>query len=113
MMSYASAANFDELSSYIIEKLTIMKPLAAEWADLARKAVRRLPYSQQRLAELEHRINALRPGLRIALLVASEHFTEEQINMLQKQANISKYGWRALKKDAVVTRKNGFTLMVY
>ncbi len=113
MTSYASAANFNELSSYIIEKRTMMEPLAAEWADIARKAIQGLPYNGRRLAELETHINTLRPELRKAALVASEHFTEEQLNTLQKQAGISKHGWRVLKKNARVTLKNGFTLVIY
>ncbi len=113
VISYASAANFEELSSYIIEKCTLMKPLAAQWADLARKAIQGLPYNGQRLAELETHINILRPELRRAALVASEHFTEEQLNMLKKQASISKHGWRVLKKPDRVTLKNGFTLVIY
>ncbi len=39
MTSYASAANFEELSLYITKKRAEMEPLAAEWADLARKAI--------------------------------------------------------------------------
>lgn len=113
MMSYASAPHFDELSLYIIEKRAIMEPLAAQWADVARKAIQGLPYNGQRLAELEIRINTLRPELRKAVLVASEHFTEEQLNMLQKKAGISKHGWRVLKKNDRVTLKNGFTLVIY
>ena len=112
-MSYASAANFEELSAYIIEKRNLMKPLAAQWADIARKAIQGLPYNGQRLAELESHINTLRPELRRAVLVASEHFTEEQLNTLKKQAGISKHGWRVLKKPDRITLKNGFTLVTY
>ncbi len=113
MTSYASAANFDRLSSYIVEKWIILVPLASEWAELARKSVRGLPYNERRLTEIEKYINLLRPELRRAVLVASEHFTDEQLSQLQKRAIISKTGWRALRKDAALTRKNGFSLMVY
>ncbi len=113
MISYASAANFEELSAYIIEKRAAMEPLAAEWADLARKAIQGLHYNRYRYADLETRINNLRPELRRAILVASEHFTQEQLNVLQKRAKISKKGWRALRKDALLTLKNGFTLMIF
>ncbi len=113
MTSYASAANFEELSLYITKKRAEMEPLAAEWADLARKAIQGLHYNRHRLADLEIRINNLRPELRRAILVASEHFTDEQLLQLQRRAKISKTGWRALRKDALLTLKNGFSLMVY
>ena len=113
MTSFASAANFEELSSYIIEKRAAMEPLAAEWADLARRAVRGLHYDRYRYAYLETCINDLRPELRRAVLVASEHFTDEQLIQLQRRAKISKTGWRALRKDALLTLRNGFSLMVY
>lgn len=113
MSSYASAPDFDELSSYIAKKWTIMMPLASEWAEIARRVIQHLPYNERRLAEIEKHINALRPELRIAVLVASEHFTDKQLCQLQKHARISKTGWRALRKDAVLTLKNGFSLMVY
>ena len=113
MTSFASAANFEELSSYIIKKRAAMEPLAAEWADLARKAIQGLDYNRHRFADLEIRINNLRPELRRAILVASEHFTEEELNLLQKRAKISKKGWRALRKDALLTLKNGFSLMIF
>ncbi len=113
MSSYTSAPDFEELSSYIIEKRATMEPLAAEWADLARRAVQGLHYNRYRYAYLETCINNLRPELRIAVLVASEHFTDKQLRQLQKRARISKKGWRALRKDALLTLKNGFSLMVY
>jgi len=113
MSSYASAPDFYELSSYIIEKRKSLEPLAAEWADLARRAVQGLHYNRHRFADLEIRINNLRPELRRAVLVASEHFTDRQLRQLQRRAKISKTGWRALRKDALLTLKNGFSLMVY
>ena len=113
MTSFASAANFEELSSYIIKKRAAMEPLAAEWADLALKAIQGFDYNRHRFADLEIRINNLRPELRRAILVASEHFTEEELNLLQKRAKISKKGWRALRKDALLTLKNGFSLMIF
>ena len=113
MSSYTSAPDFHELSSYIAKKWTIMVPLAAEWAELGRRAIQGLPYNERRLAEIEKYINALRPDLRKAVLVASEHFTDEQLMQLQRRARISKTGWRALRKDALLTLKNGFSLMVY
>ena len=113
MSSYASAPDFGELSSYIIEKRAAMEPFAAEWADLARRAVQGLHYNRYRYAYLETCINDLRPELRRAVLVASEHFTDGQLIQLQRRAKISKSGWRALRKDALLTLRNGFSLMVY
>ena len=113
MTSFASAANFEELSAYIIEKRAALEPLAREWADLARKAIQGLHYNRHRLADVEIRINNLRPELRRAVLAASEHFTDAQLLQLQRRARISKSGWRALRKDTLLTLKNGFSLIIF
>ncbi len=113
MANYVSPVDVDELSSYIAGKWSMMRPLVAEWADLARKAILKQPYNERRLAELEIRINALRSELWKAVFVASEHFTEEQIQRLQKRAFISRSAWKSLKKSTVLTRKNGFSLITY
>ena len=42
-------------------------------------------------------------------LVASEHFTEEQLELLRNQARMSKYAWKTLKKNRAITTGNGFT----
>ena len=112
MLNFVSV-NLDELSSYIAAKWQMMRPLVAEWADIARNAVLKQPYSERRLIELERSINALRADLWKAVFVASEHFTEEQLQKLQKRANISKSAWKNLKKSTILTRKNGFKLIIY
>ncbi len=113
MANYASPVDVDELSSYIAGKWSMMRPLAAEWAELARKAIMKRPYNERRLIELENYINALRSELWKAVFVASEHFTGEQLQRLQKRAFISKSAWKSLKKSTVLTRKNGFSLITY
>ena len=113
MADLTFAPNFDELAQFIEEKFATLRPLMVQWADLARLAVQGLPHNAQRLAELEARINAIRADLRVPVLVASEHFTEAQLNLLQKQARISKYGWRSLQKKRAVTTKHGFTLVIF
>ena len=113
MTSFTSADDLEKLSSYIIEKRAVLEPLAREWADLARKAIQGSHYNRYRFADLEIRINNIRPELRRAILIASEHFTDEQLRQLQRRAKISKSGWRALRKDASLTLKNGFSLIIF
>lgn len=112
MTNYVSV-NLDELSSYIAGKWHMMRPLVAEWADIARNAILKQPYNERRLIELELSINTLRAELWKAVFVASEHFSEEQLQRLQKRAVISKSAWKSLKKNVVLTRKNGFSLITY
>ena len=113
MANYASPVDIDRLSSYIAGKWSMMRPLAAEWAELARKAIQKRPYNELRLVELESHLNALRSDLWKAVLVASEHFTDEHLRRLQKRAHISKSAWKNLQKSTVLTRKNGFSLITY
>ena len=112
MNDFTSTPNFDELAALITERFETLRPLNKQWAELGRKAIQGLPYDTYRLAELEVRINTLRPELRKLLFVASEHFTGEQISQLQKQSGISKYGWRVLKDKRPVNLKYGFRLVI-
>ncbi len=113
MTNFTSVADFEELSSYIMEKRAELEPLATEWADLARRAIQGLHYNRHRFADIETRIDRIRPELRRAVLVASEHFTDAQLRRLQRRAKISKSGWRALRKNDLLTLKNGFSLIVF
>lgn len=70
-----------------------------------------LPMSRH--ADVAAYINTQRAALRRLVLIASEHFTEEQIKELQRRAKISKYAWRSLMKSSPITLKNGFTLLCY
>jgi hypothetical protein len=40
-------------------------------------------------------------------------FCNEQLNKLRKDIGISKYAWRALKKQRPVTTRYGFSLVIY
>ena len=51
--------------------------------------------------------------MRKAVLIASEHFTEAQLERLRTQARMSKTAWRSLQKNAPITIKNGFKLISY
>ena len=113
MPNLSSVPNFDEVSAFIKEKVEAMRTPVEQWADLARRAVQGLPHDAYRLAELEARINALRAELRSVVLAASEHFTDEQLNCLRRQARMSKYAWRTLKTRRTVNTKNGFSLVIY
>ncbi len=101
------------MTDFIKEKVALLRIPSRQWADLARLAVQGRPYSVQRLAELETFINSVRGELRSAVIVASEHFTEEQLELLRKQAVMSKTAWRSYKKSRPVTLKSGFTLVTY
>ncbi len=101
------------MTVFIKEKVAALRVPSRQWADLARLAVQGQPYNAQRLAELEAFINTVRGELRTAVIVASEHFTEEQLELLRKHAVMSKTAWRSYKKSRRVTLKTGFTLVTY
>src|SRR5437588_1430524 len=113
MTNYTDLPSFDELASFIAERFAILRMPYMEWANLARLAIQGLPYNAHRLAELETFINERRAELRTAVIIASEHFDEEQLTRLRDQARTSKYAWRSLKKNRPVTVKDGFTLVSY
>ena len=113
MINFASTPDFDEIASAIKTHFDLLRAPYKQWADLGRRAVQNQPYNDQRFAEVEAYINDQRTALRKLVLVASEHLTEEQVHELQKYAKISKSAWRSLKKDCLVTLKNGFTLLCY
>jgi hypothetical protein len=105
--------DFAEMIVFIKERVAVLRVPSRQWADLARLAVQGRPYNAQRLAELEAFINTVRGELRAAVIVASEHFTEEQLELLRKRANMSKTAWRSYKKSQPVNLKTGFTLVTY
>jgi hypothetical protein len=110
---YASIPDFEELTYAIKAHFDVLRDPYKQWTDLARCAIQNVPYNSRHLVEVEAYINARRPALRKLVLVASEHFTEERLNELQRRAKISKYAWRSLKRSDPVTLKNGFTLLCY
>lgn len=113
MTDFTSIPNFDEVASFIKETFGALRVPYRQWANLARLVVQDLPYNARQLAELETYINTTRAELRKAVLVASEHFPEEQLELLRNQARMSKYAWKSLKKNRAVTTRNGFTLVSY
>ena len=113
MPNLTSVPDFDEVTTFIRERVDAMRTPARQWADLARLAVQGLPYDASQLAELETYINAIRAELRSVVLAASEHFPEEKLNTLRKNVGMSKYAWRLIQKKRVVTLKNGFSLIIY
>jgi len=113
MPNLTSVPDFDEVTTFIRERVDAMRTPARQWADLARLAVQGLPYDASQLAELETYINAIRAELRSVVLAASEHFPEEKLNTLRKNVGMSKYAWRLIQKKRTVTLKNGFSLVIY
>jgi hypothetical protein len=113
MTDLTSVPNFDEVAAFIKEKVDAMRTPAHQWADLARLAVQGQPHDSYRRVELESRLNSIRAELRRVVLAASEHFTEEQLQQLRKQAGMSKAAWRSAKINRAVTIKHGFSLVVY
>jgi hypothetical protein len=113
MSALSSVPDFDEITVLIKGKVEAMRMPARQWADLARLAIQGLPHDTHRLAELEARINAIRFELRRIVLVASEHFPEEKLNTLRKQAGMSKAAWHSAKDKRAVTIKHGFSLVIY
>jgi uncharacterized membrane protein YfbV (UPF0208 family) len=113
-MAYpASVPSFEELTLAIEQGFTALRVPYQQWADLARRAIQKLPYNAQWLAQLENEINQKRAALRNIVLLASEHLTEEQLAQLRNRARMSKYAWKSLKKRRPVTLKSGFTLVSY
>lgn len=113
MIDLTNVPNFDDVSALLKERVAAMRTPARQWADLARLAIQGLPYDAHRLAELEARINSIRVELRRMVLAASEHFSEEQLQQLRKQAGMSKTAWRAAKDKRAVTIRHGFSLVIY
>lgn len=113
MTNYTSLPSFEELSSFIAECFARLRTPYMEWANLARRVVQGLPYDGQKLADLELFIDEQRAKLRTAVIIASEHFDEEQLTWLRDQAQMSKTAWRSLKKTRPISIKNGFTLISY
>jgi len=113
-MTYStSVPSFDELASSIAQGFAALRAPYMQWANLARRAVQGLPHDARRLAELEAYINARREELRKAVVVASEHLTEKQLEQVRDRAQMSKYAWRSFKKMRPVTIRYGFTLVSY
>lgn len=113
MTDFTSAPSFEEVTSFVKETFDALRIPYMQWANIARLAVRGLPYDAKRLAQLEMYINDMRSELRRVVVVASEHFSEGQLLLLRDQAHMSKYAWRSLKKHCAITIKNGFSLVSY
>ena len=110
---FAVIPDFDEVASFIAVQFDALRVPYMQWTNLARLAIQGLPYDADRLATLGTCINERRAELRRVIVVASEHFTGEQLDRLRDQARMSKYAWRSLKKNQPITIKNGFTLISY
>ena len=113
MLNLTSIPDFDEVTAFIKQRVDAMRTPARQWADLARLAVQGLPYDAGWLAELEDYINTIRAELRNVIIAASEHFTEDKLNIMRKNVGMSKYAWRSAQKKRAVTLKNGFALVIY
>ncbi len=113
MTDLTSVPDFDEVTAFIKERVDTLRIPASQWADLARLANQGLPHDSRRLAQLETQINAIRAELRSVVFAASEHFTEDELTLLRKQAGMSKHAWRSFKKNRAVTTKHGFSLVIY
>ncbi|HCI79785.1 MAG TPA: hypothetical protein DHW02_08850 [Ktedonobacter sp.] len=109
----ASTPDFDELTNAIKTHFDAVRDPYRQWTDLARFALQGRRFDENNLARVQAYINRQRTEIRSLVLIASEHFTPEQVKELQRRAKISKYGWRSLKKSCPVTLKNGFTLLWY
>lgn len=113
MMNYALPSSNDDLQSFIIETFTSLREPYLAWTDLARSAVRGLPFDSEKLVELQELINARRAQLRQAIILASEFFDDEQLVQLRNQARMSKCAWNSHKKPGEINLKNGFKLISY
>jgi hypothetical protein len=113
MTDFTSAPSFEEVTSFVRETFDALRTPYMQWANIARLAVQGLPYDAQRLVQLETYINEVRAELRRVVVIASEHFSEEQLVLLRDQARMSKNAWRSLKKNCAITIKNGFALVSY
>lgn len=113
MTNYATAPGFEEVTSFVKEKFDALRLPYMHWANIARLVVQGLPYDAVRLAQLEMYIDDVRAELRRVVVVASEHFSEEQLVLLRDSAGMSKTAWKSLKKQCGITIKNGFSLVSY
>ena len=113
MTDFTSAPSFEEVTFFVKETFDALRGPYMQWANIARRAVRGLPYDVQGLTQLERYINDVRAELRRVVVVASEHFSEEQLVLLRDEARMSKNAWRSLKKNCAITIKNGFALVSY
>ena len=113
MASNASIPNYEELASFISYTFSTLRAPYMEWANLARRAIQGLSYNEYRFAELEDFINLRRDELRLAVLLASEHFEEATLVELRSSARMSKTAWKSLRKKGPITMKNGFSLLSY
>jgi hypothetical protein len=105
--------DFDALSTFIAQKFDELRSPYMEWSNIARCFVQGLPYSVQRLVTVEAFINITRAELRKAVMIASEHFTEEQLDQLRYHARMSKQAWKSLKNRRPVSIPYGFSLVCY
>jgi len=113
MNTCASTPDFDELASAIKTYFDTLRDPYRQWTDLARCAIQGRRYDESNFASVATYINKQRAELRKLVFVATEHFSDEQVEMLQRRAKISKYAWKSLKKSSLITLKNGFTLLIY
>src|SRR5205807_7902089 len=102
----APTPNFDEMASFIQARFDELRIPYMQWANLARLIIQGRPFNAQRFVEVESYINSKRAELRKAVLIASEHFTDAQLERLRSQAHMSKTAWRSLQKNAPITLKN-------
>ena len=113
MTDFTSAPSFEEVTSFVKETFDVLRVPYMQWANIARLTVQGLPYDVERLAQLEMYIDDMRSELGRVVVVASEHFSEEQLVLLRDEARMSKNAWRSLKKNCAITVKNGFALISY
>ncbi|HZU70711.1 MAG TPA: hypothetical protein VFA09_25785 [Ktedonobacteraceae bacterium] len=113
MIDFTTAPSFEEITSFVKEKFDALRVPYMQWANIARLAVQGLPYDAERLAQLKLYIDGVRAELRRVIVVASEHFSEEQLVQLRDRAGMSKTAWKSLKKRCGITIKNGFSLVSY
>ena len=109
----SSIPTYDELATFIASRFAMLRTPYMEWANLARRAIRGLPYDAGRLDALECFINEHRAELRIAIMLASEHLDETRLVTLRDQAHMSKHAWKTHQKWAQVNLKDGFRLISY
>jgi hypothetical protein len=113
MAEMAFIPDFDELSLVISLKFNALHSPYLEWSNIARCFVQGLPYNEQRLTAVEAFINITRAELRKAIMLASEHFTDEQLALLRMHARMSKQAWKSLKIRRPVSIPYGFSLVCY
>jgi hypothetical protein len=113
MAEMALIPDFEEVSIFITRKFNALRSPYMEWSNLARYFLQGLPYNARQLATLEAFINITRTELRSAVMIASEHFTEEQLKQLRDRACMSKKAWKSLKNRRPVSIPYGFSLVCY